>query len=94
MRPQRLKYSEPSSAFTLYNDAALLSKRKLSKVLLILSVVFYAPWVFQRTYFYLDKLPIWHKRIERGNINKMAFDFMLKKSFEKDKDMLEEYSKY
>ena len=93
-RPQRLFWEKPGSSYTFQITVTEMSKRYVPKYLLLPAIIYYSPYVFQRTFYYLDKLEIWEERIEEKRVEKMAFDWMIKNYADKDKDMLEEYSDF
>ena len=70
------------------------NRMKMGKVYLGLAVFALAPYVYQRFYWYADRLPYWNQRIERGLLAKESFDFMLRVYAEKEDDLITEYSDF
>lgn len=69
-------------------------RRRPISFIVFLGTVYVIPYFSIRTYYWLDQLSIWNRRIEEKRVEKIAFDFMLKNLTEKERDLLEEFSDY
>ena len=86
-RPRRLFRQKASfqpghtiDAFALLQ----LQRMNLSKAFWGLGIVMVLPWGIHRMYWYLDRLPIWKRRMDRRFLERESFDFMVQQYAERE----------
>ncbi len=90
MRPSmHLNFNEtPKSAYIgMYNLPNVYFRRNVGQLLSIVLLLSFVPYLSIQTYRWLDRLPLWERRIRDRREKKMAFDFMLKNLAEKERDL-------
>lgn len=97
MRPSlKLHFNEQPRSTYIGIQALSNQYFKRSTYQLCCIMVFFMtlPYITIQSYRWLDRLPIWERRLTQRREKKMAYDFMIKTLAEKERDIIEEFSDY